>query len=530
MHKDVRRGRKKKEHNGGVEHPVTIESNLARLDIRLPGSAFQNLDDPLFSSDFLVTVTSRVKDLSYEKTAQDCNNALQRDEDHAVTRSTVVTCVKQAGEAIQAYKDREADAVLQERGIFQEDGIVKDGAEIPEDLRSRKTDRITINPDLLLNHEDQKGLQSFLHDLTVPEALRLSPEELAELGAGPSEPFHTNAVYPRRRRTSRTEADDEAKQYILEQTAAWLNANDSIDPSRKILREWSFEKSSGQTVYISIDAVLVAEQCKVHVSGGKCAMRDEKSYIKHWTIHVEADGRIYRIHHLVETEAYKQLLALLIRNDLLGRYLVFFTDGETKIYEAIERYFGSWDHEVYLDYHHLQEKIYGLMSYTIVAKRVDDPAAPTEYYKTGSRKGQPKPAPQTSLSRLYAKEASLMAWVGNVAALIAYIKLIPDEYIKSEAGRQQLLTYLENKQDWITCYSLRKKVGLKNSSNSVELTNQLLVSERQKSRLMSWRDRSSSDVASITSVYLNGEAEQWFREGTLSFELKAWDSAQTGAA
>ena len=120
--------------------------------------------------------------------------------------------------------------------------------------------------------------------------------------------------------------------------------------------------------------------------------------------------------------------------------------------------------------------------------------------------------------------------MGNVAALIAYIKLIPDEYIKSEAGRQQLLTYLENKQDWITCYSLRKKVGLKNSSNSVELTNQLLVSERQKSRLMSWRDRSSSDVASITSVYLNGEAEQWFREGTLSFELKAWESAQTGAA
>ena len=118
------------------------------------------------------------------------------------------------------------------------------------------------------------------------------------------------------------------------------------------------------------------------------------------------------------------------------------------------------------------------MSSLIIAKRVDDPSAPVEYYKNGDRKGQPKPKAKTSLSRLFAKEASLIAWVGNTAALIFYIRLIPAEYVKNEKVRDDLLTYIRNKQAWITCYALRKKIGLKNSSNSVELTNQLLVSQR----------------------------------------------------
>lgn len=145
---------------------------------------------------------------------------------------------------------------------------------------------------------------------------------------------------------------------------------------------------------------------------------------------VEADGRIYRIHHVKEHSAYKQLLAFLIRNGLLGRYLVFFIDGETKISDSIEKYFSAWDHTINLDYHHLQEKIYDYMSSMIIAKRVDDPSSPVEYYKNGDRKGQPKPRAKTSLSRLFAKEASLIAWVGNTAALISYIRLIPAEYVK----------------------------------------------------------------------------------------------------
>jgi hypothetical protein len=39
---------------------------------------------------------------------------------------------------------------------------------------------------------------------------------------------------------------------------------------------------------------------------------------------------------------------------------------------------------------------------------------------------------------------------------------------------------------------------------------------------MSWRDYSSFAVASVTSVYLNGEADLWFHEGRLRFEPSSW--------
>ncbi|MCH4034200.1 MAG: hypothetical protein LKE85_09445 [Lachnospiraceae bacterium] len=75
------------------------------------------------------------------------------------------------------------------------------------------------------------------------------------------------------------------------------------------------------------------------------------------------------------------------------------------------------------------------MSSMIIAKRVDDPSAPVEYYKNGDRKGQPKPRAKTSLRLLFAKEASLIAWVGNTAALISYIRLFPAEYVKNKRVR-----------------------------------------------------------------------------------------------
>ena len=517
----------KKEHNGGVAHPVEIESNISRLHLSLLGAAFREFHDSLYSAEFMMTVTGEVIDVSYEKTATHCNRVLRRDSEDQITRSTVVKCTSQAGTGIQEYKDRESDTVLQEAGFF-EDGIVTSTAAVPAEWQSHPVDTVEVDPGLLQissaaqNVSDPGQTAALLQQLTVPEALEMSPEELEAFGQGPSEPFDSTAVYRRRRRTSRTEAADDDKQYILEESAKWINSSDWIDPSRKFLHKWTFEKSSHQTVYISIDAVLVTEQCLRHVRGGKPAMRIEKTYIKHWTIHVEADGRIYRIHHVKEHSAYKQLLAFLIRNGLLGRYLVFFIDGETKISDFIEKYFSAWDHTVYLDYHHLQEKIYDYMSSMIIAKRMDDPSAPVEYYKNGDRKGQPKPKAKTSLSRLFVKEASLIAWVGNTAALISYIRLIPAECIKNEKVRDDLLTYIRNKQAWITCYALRKKIGLKNSSNSVELTNQLLVSQRQKNRLMSWRDHSSSAVASVTSVYLNGEADLWFHESRLRFGPSSW--------
>ena len=88
----------------------------------------------------------------------------------------------------------------------------------------------------------------------------------------------------------------------------------------------------------------------------------------------------------------------------------------------------------------LQEKIYLLMSSMIRGRRVDDPDAEVECYRIGKNKGKPKPCRErTSLSRFYAKEACLIAWAGNVAQLIAYIRCIPAEDVKDESARARLV-------------------------------------------------------------------------------------------
>jgi len=49
-----------------------------------------------------------------------------------------------------------------------------------------------------------------------------------------------------------------------------------------------------------------------------------------------------------------------------------------------------------------------------------------------------------------------------------------------------LITYLHRNQACIPCYALRKKLGLRISSNPVEKANDLVVSNRQKHNGMSW--------------------------------------------
>ena len=77
----------------------------------------------------------------------------------------------------------------------------------------------------------------------------------------------------------------------------------------------------------------------------------------------------------------------------------------------------------------------------------------------------------------------------------------------------------------LTCYALRKRVGLVNSSNGSEQQNQLLAGQRQKQPLMAWRETGSSALASVASMYRNGEDGQWFGSGkaTLSIEVFGHD-------
>ena len=89
-----------------------------------------------------------------------------------------------------------------------------------------------------------------------------------------------------------------------------------------------------------------------------------------------------------------------------------------------------------------------------------------------------------------------------------------------------LLTYIstdeKGKGKYITCYAMRKKAGLLNSSNSVEGENEVIVGERQKvDERMFWTVQGSGPLASLTCIFANGEDIDWFIKGHFSFK-KNW--------
>lgn len=429
------------------------------------------------------------------------------------TMHQLTSVVLREGEAMAEAARAEARRVLSAYGgFFGEDGAPVEGAELPESLRARPADVVVASPG-----DGAGGLAG----LTVADVVAMGDEEALELNGGPSMPYGGGHPHGMSRRTGRDEVAPDDKQARLDSRVRWRNGLDDVHPGARVLREWELERDSSQVAFVSIDAVLVPEQAAEHVRGGRPEMRADRSYVKHWDVRVDADGESMYLTSTSEADAYLLLMGALVSSGLITRRLVFMVDGESKISASIERWFRPWEHEVYLDWYHLKKKLEELLSVACVARRVRDPDAETEVYAIGPRKGQPKPRQKmASLSRLYARAASPIAWEGNAAALALFVRCIPAEDVKSERYRQDLLTYIANKEAIFAPWSLRRLLGLKNSSNGVEAANQMVVSARQKdSALMFWRERGSGALATCEATHRNGASDLWFGEGRVSLTM-----------
>jgi hypothetical protein len=71
-------------------------------------------------------------------------------------------------------------------------------------------------------------------------------------------------------------------------------------------------------------------------------------------------------------------------------------------------------------------------------------------------------------------------WHGCVDRAIARLQAVEPLHIKDEKALSDLIGYLERNRPYIPCYSVRKQLGLPNSSNRGEKANDLVVSARQK--------------------------------------------------
>lgn len=339
---------------------------------------------------------------------------------------------------------------------------------------------------------------------------------------GYSQPDTVSFEYHRKKRGSRRVVAPEKRQCIAEGYVRWMDSLPG-EQTCKILNSWKGEKDESQVVYIGIDAVLVPEQAEKHIRGGKEYLSKKRSNVSHWNIRVDWDNSSYHITALKRKDAFLQLIAFLLENGLITRYLIFMTDGETEIFVDIEAYFEPWKKQIYLDFFHIRKKTFEVLSMALISKKVPDPRGNVEYYQKGSKKGQIKKQEMTSLSILYARKVSSLLWTGNAYEAIEYLRNINPDHIKKQEYLDELITKFEKKSKYMTCYALRRRLGLRNSSNGVENTNNTIVSLRQKTDDSHWREKGSCAMAALTAIFKNGQDVDWFERDLFTFKLKISD-------
>ena len=110
-------------------------------------------------------------------------------------------------------------------------------------------------------------------------------------------------------------------------------------------------------------------------------------------------------------------------------------------------------------------------------------------------------------------------WHGCVDRAIALLQTVEPAAIKNQDALDTLIAYLQRNRPYLPCYSVRKRLGLRNSSNRGEKANDLIVSDRQKHNGMSWSKSGSAALATVSALVRNREFKHWFQTSTLSFSF-----------
>ena len=457
----------------------------------------------VLTADYQYKICSIAIGTSFRKSAHSFNALLDRrkttDELHYSTFADDIIAI---GKALNLYKEQRTRWILSKYGFDPDSGLFP-GGKLPTNLQNHKCQTLTFSPAEIAGMAEEAWITK--HTI-VP-----NPDGKPQW----SQPDTQEFVAKLKRRSSRIPVPPEKKQSVCSDYIK--RVNESVKSKLEgVLHPCTIEADTNEVLYIMIDAVLVPEQEASRIKGGKPFQKEETTRIKHWNIRAETEETAYAISSVHEDEAYKELIAFILANEFYHRYFVFFTDGERAIFDAIEKYFSYWEHTVYLDWYHLSEKLYTLLSMGIIVHREPDPRAEPQLVTQGKNKGTDR-RKQTSLSRLYARVLERILWFVNVKEAIYYIRNIEPSHIKSQKQPDGLIGYLERKGEYIANSGVRKKAGLRNSSNGVEGLNMVNVADRQKDSLMSWRENGSSALSAIVTLFINSEEEDWFFNHQISF-------------
>ena len=251
-------------------------------------------------------------------------------------------------------------------------------------------------------------------------------------------------------------------------------------------------ENPAHSVNISVDDVGVTEQ----KANGRCkdyVPKESKHYVQNTVIHIQQGLNKYILDGLGIRKTLILLTSFLLYNDLLtNKTLMFFTDGAVDIKNAIKDVYGWRPYQIILDWYHLKKKCKEQLSMALKGCEIRNDVL---------------------------KQVLALLWLGNVDSSIQYLRNLDKSKVRNGERIEKLIGYFNRNRDHIPCYALRKKLGLRISSNQGEKANDLVVAERQKHNGMSWSKPGSSGLANIRTLFLNQEDENWITRRELEFKL-----------
>jgi len=265
--------------------------------------------------------------------------------------------------------------------------------------------------------------------------------------------------------------------------------------------EWETEMTNNpvryeeptQSTQVSLDDVNIKRQ--------KSSRKDDpepnkkRKYAHNTVAHIAHEGNSYIINGYNVVTVLRLVVAFLLHHQLLSNNLIFFVDGYKSLYTAILSAF-SWFSplQIILDWYHLEKRCKEQLSMALKGRVIRN----------------------SLLEQLLP-----CLWHGCVDRAIALLQTVEPSTIKNQDALDTLIGYLQRNRPYLPCYSVRKRLGLCNSSNRGEKANDLIVSDRQKHNGMSWSKSGSVALATVSALVRNQEYKRWFLTGTLSFSFNS---------
>lgn len=317
-----------------------------------------------------------------------------------------------------------------------------------------------------------------------------------------------NVVNPRPKHS------DEELEEFADKIAQFMNSyNNNHDikikmPLSEIIS--SLEYVPEDAVIICIDEVGVKHQKEYRKDGNKeiCQQNmtpediklENAENVETAVAYIRCAEGIYRIAEKTIKRSLLTTLAFLLSNNLMSdRELLFFTDGAKNLKRAIESIYSFRPYTINLDWIHVKKYCYQLL--TMALKGGKENLERNENIRTGFFN---------------------YLWVGDIQGSKDYLDSIDISYIKNAAKLKAVKDYLNRKsndsaQKYFYCYAARKELGLINSSNQGEKSNDIIVAQRQKHNGMSWCVEGSSALGHIKQIRTNEEAEYFYKTGKILF-------------